>query len=110
LEPALPVTGHAAGGGGFEFRQQDHGRCEDAAPDRRVAGLMEALEKLPEGNPLKNDPAYQAVAKRRYVGSRESSRLRVLKRFRALGPAISRQRQSNSANEGYKQIELALQA
>jgi hypothetical protein len=32
-----------------------------------VAELMEALENLPEGNPLKDDPAYQAVAKRRYV-------------------------------------------
>ena len=28
---------------------------------------MEALENLPEGNPLKDDSAYQAVAKRRYV-------------------------------------------
>jgi hypothetical protein len=31
------------------------------------AELMEALENLPEGNPLKDKPAYQAVAKRRYV-------------------------------------------
>ena len=29
-----------------------------------VAVLMEALESLPEGNPLKDNPAYQAVAKR----------------------------------------------
>jgi hypothetical protein len=32
-----------------------------------VAALMDALENLPEGNPLKDDPAYQAVAKHRYV-------------------------------------------
>jgi hypothetical protein len=32
-----------------------------------VAELMEALENLPEGNPLKDKPAYQAVAKRHYV-------------------------------------------
>jgi hypothetical protein len=29
--------------------------------------LREALENLPEGNPLKDNSAYQAVAKRRYV-------------------------------------------
>src|SRR5271166_2975369 len=32
-----------------------------------VADLMEALEPLPEGNPLKGHPAYQAVAKRKYI-------------------------------------------
>ena len=32
-----------------------------------VAALMEALENLPGSNPLKNDPAYQAVAKRHYI-------------------------------------------
>ncbi len=32
-----------------------------------VAALTEALEKLPGGNPLKNNSAYQAVARRRYV-------------------------------------------
>jgi hypothetical protein len=32
-----------------------------------VAEMMEALENLPKGNPLKDNPAYQAVAKRRYV-------------------------------------------
>ena len=32
-----------------------------------VADLMEALELLPEGNPLKGHPAYQAVAKRKYI-------------------------------------------
>jgi predicted acylesterase/phospholipase RssA len=32
-----------------------------------VAALMEAMNHLPEGNPLKNDPSYQAVAKRKYI-------------------------------------------
>jgi predicted acylesterase/phospholipase RssA len=32
-----------------------------------VAELMEAIENLPGGNPLKEDPAYEAVKKRDYV-------------------------------------------
>jgi NTE family protein len=32
-----------------------------------VAALMEAIENLPAGNPLKDDPAYEAVKKRDYV-------------------------------------------
>jgi len=32
-----------------------------------VAELMEAIESLPEGNPLKDDPAYEAVRKRGYI-------------------------------------------
>jgi len=32
-----------------------------------VAQLMKAIENLPEGNPLKDDPAYEAVKKRDYV-------------------------------------------
>jgi len=32
-----------------------------------VAALMEALEKLPGGNPLLGDPAYEAVRRREYV-------------------------------------------
>jgi NTE family protein len=32
-----------------------------------VAELMEALENLPNGNPLKGNPAYEAVEKRRYI-------------------------------------------
>jgi hypothetical protein len=62
-----------------------------------VAELMEALENLPEGNPLKDNSAYQAWRSAATSGSRESLRSRVRKRFRALGPAIFRPRQSNSA-------------
>ena len=32
-----------------------------------VAALVEALENLPGGNPLKDNPAYEAVKKRDYV-------------------------------------------
>jgi NTE family protein len=32
-----------------------------------VAALVEAIENLPGGNPLKDDPAYEAVKKRDYV-------------------------------------------
>jgi hypothetical protein len=32
-----------------------------------VAKLIEAIELLPEGNPLKDDPAYEAVKKRGYI-------------------------------------------
>ena len=34
-----------------------------------VAALMEALEKLPGGNPLKDNPAYQTVATTLYSRS-----------------------------------------
>ena len=32
-----------------------------------VAALMEAIERIPGGNPLKDDPSYQSVAKRGYI-------------------------------------------
>jgi predicted acylesterase/phospholipase RssA len=76
-----------------------------------VAELMEALENLPEGNPLKENSAYQAVAKRRYV--RVPRIISITRPEEVLGfgasdfsPKTIEQR----ANEGYKQTELALQA
>jgi hypothetical protein len=36
-----------------------------------LAALMEALESLPEGNPLKDDAAYQAVKAHKYVRVRK---------------------------------------
>jgi len=60
-----------------------------------VAALMEALENLPEGNPLKDDPAYQAVAKRRYVRVPRPDHASG-PGFWASGPAIFRPRQLNS--------------
>ena len=76
-----------------------------------VADLMEALENLPDGNPLRTIPPIRPWRSVTMSGSRESFRLPVRKRFRAWVPAIFRPRQSNSARtEGYKQTELALQA
>ncbi|MGH6851501.1 MAG: patatin-like phospholipase family protein [Methylocella sp.] len=76
-----------------------------------VAALMEALENLPEGNPLKDNPAYRAVAKRQYV--RVPRIISITRPEEVLGlgasdflPETIEQR----ANEGYKQTERALQA
>jgi hypothetical protein len=76
-----------------------------------VAELMDALENLPEGNPLKDNPAYQAAAKRHYV--RVPRIISITRPDQVLGfggsdfsPGTIEQR----ANEGYKQTDLALQA
>jgi NTE family protein len=76
-----------------------------------VADLMEALENLPEGNPLKDSPAYQAVAKHNYV---RHPRIVVITRpDQVLGfggsdfsPGTIEQR----ADEGFKQTDKALAA
>jgi hypothetical protein len=66
---------------------------------------------LPEGNPLKDKPAYQAVAKRHYV--RVPRIISITRPDQVLGfggsdfsPETIQQR----ADEGYKQTEKALQA
>ena len=76
-----------------------------------VAELMEALENLPEGNPLKDKPTHQAVAKRHYV--RVPRIFSITRPDQVLGfggsdfsPETIQQR----ADEGYKQTEKALQA
>jgi hypothetical protein len=76
---------------------------------RRLDGR--ARERLPEGNPLKDNPAYQTVAKRRYV--RVPRIVPITRPDQILGfggsdssPETTEQR----ANEGYKQTDLALQA
>jgi NTE family protein len=76
-----------------------------------VADLMEALESLPEGNPLKHNSAYLAVAKRRYVRVPRIVSITRPEEVSGFGasdfsPGTIEQR----ANEGYKQTELALQA
>ena len=76
-----------------------------------VAGLMEALENLPEGNPLKDNSAYQAVAKRHYV--RVPRIISITRPEEVLGfgaSDFSPETIEQRANEGYKQTELALQA
>jgi hypothetical protein len=74
-----------------------------------VADLMEALENLPEGNPLKDNPAYQAVAKRQYV--RHPRIVEITRPEQVLGfggsdfsPGTIEQR----ADEGFKQTDKAL--
>ena len=76
-----------------------------------VAELMEALENLPEGNPLKDNPAYQAVAKRHYV--RVPRIVSITRPDQVLGfggSDFSPETIEQRANEGYKQTERALQA
>jgi len=76
-----------------------------------VADLMEALETLPAGNPLKGHPAYEAVAKREYMSV---PRIVSITRPEQVGgfdasdfsPATIQAR----ADEGYAQTKKALQA
>jgi len=76
-----------------------------------VARLMEALENLPEGNPLKDDPAYQAVAKRRYVRVPRIVSITRPEEVSGFGGSdFSPETIELRANEGYKQTEQALQA
>jgi predicted acylesterase/phospholipase RssA len=76
-----------------------------------VAGLMEALENLPEGNPLKDNPAYQAVAKRRYLRVPRIVAITRPDQVSGFGASdFSPETIEQRANEGYKQTEQALQA
>ena len=76
-----------------------------------VADLMQALENLPGGNPLKDNPAYQTVAKRRYL---RVPRIVSITRPEQIGgldasdfsPETIQQR----ADEGYAQTVHALEA
>jgi NTE family protein len=75
-----------------------------------VADLMAALENLPEGNPLKDNLAYQAVAKRRYV--RVPRIVAITRPDQVLGfggSDFSPEAIEQRANEGYKQTDKALQ-
>ncbi|MGH6834676.1 MAG: patatin-like phospholipase family protein [Methylocella sp.] len=76
-----------------------------------VAALMEALENLPAGNPLKDNPAYQAVAKRQYVRVPRIISITRPELVSGLGASdFSPETIEQRATEGYKQTELALQA
>jgi NTE family protein len=76
-----------------------------------VADLMEALENLPEGNPLKDNPAYQAVAKRHYIRVPRIISITRPDEVLGLGASdFSPETIEQRANEGYKQTEWALQA
>jgi NTE family protein len=76
-----------------------------------VAGLMEALENLPGGNPLRDNPAYRAVANRHYV--RVPKIVSITRPDQVMGfggSDFSPETIEQRASEGYKQTELALQA
>jgi predicted acylesterase/phospholipase RssA len=74
-----------------------------------VAALMEALEEVPGGNPLKNHPAYQAVAKRHYVRVPKIVPITRPKQVECFGGSdFSPQTIEERASEGYKQTENAL--
>ena len=76
-----------------------------------VAALMEALENLPDGNPLKDNPAYQAVANRHYVRVPRIVSITRLEEVSGFGGSdFSPETIEHRANEGYKQTALALQA
>ena len=74
-----------------------------------VARLMEVLERLPMDHPLREDPAFKAVKKRRYL---RVPRIISITRPKQVGgfdgsdfsPETIRVR----ADEGYAQTELAL--
>jgi NTE family protein len=75
-----------------------------------VAALMEALESLPDGNPLKDHPAYRAVAKRKYIrvpGIVSITRPEQVEEFG--GSDFSPETIEQRASEGYRQTEIALQ-
>jgi NTE family protein len=74
-----------------------------------VAALMEALESLPDGNPLKDHPAYRAVAKRKYIrvpGIVSITRPEQVEEFG--GSDFSPETIEQRASEGYRQTEIAL--
>jgi Patatin phospholipase len=74
-----------------------------------VAALMEALEKLPQSNPLKNHPAYQAVAKRHYVRVPKIVAITRPQQVECFGGSdFSPQTIEERASEGYKQTDAAL--
>jgi NTE family protein len=76
-----------------------------------VAALMEALENLPDGNPLSDNPAYQTVAKRQYVRVPRIVSITRPEEVLGLGASdFSPETIERRANEGYKQTERALQA
>jgi NTE family protein len=74
-----------------------------------VAALMRAIENLPEGNPLKNNPAYETVAKRGYV---RVPRIISITRPEQVGgfdgSDFSPETIQKRADEGYAQTKRAL--
>ncbi|HMF06193.1 MAG TPA: patatin-like phospholipase family protein [Methylocella sp.] len=75
-----------------------------------AAALMAALESLPGGNPLKDHPAYQAVAKRKYIRAPRIVSITRPEQVKGFGGSdFSPETIEQRAKEGYKQTEIALQ-
>jgi NTE family protein len=75
-----------------------------------VAALMEALENLPDGNPLKDHPACRAVAKRKYIRVPRIVSITRPEQVEGFGGSdFSPDTIEQRASEGYRQTELALQ-
>jgi NTE family protein len=76
-----------------------------------VAQLMEVLDGLPKGHPIKNNPAFKAVKKRRYV---RVPRIIPITRPEQVGgfdgSDFSPETIKKRADEGYAQTEQALKA
>ncbi|HUB63526.1 MAG TPA: patatin-like phospholipase family protein [Methylocella sp.] len=76
-----------------------------------VADLMEALENFPEGNPLKDNPAYQTVARRHYIRVPRIISITRPNQVLGLGGSdFSPETIEERAKEGYRQTDKALQA
>jgi hypothetical protein len=75
-----------------------------------VAELMEEIENLPGSNPLKGNPAYEAVKKREYVRVPRVVSITSPERVTEFGDAdFSPDAIQRRAEEGYAQTTKALQ-
>jgi NTE family protein len=76
-----------------------------------VVELMAALENLPGGNPLKDNPAYEAVAKRGYVRVPRIISITPPQQVGGFdGSDFSPESIQMRADEGYAQTQKALNA
>jgi hypothetical protein len=75
-----------------------------------VAALMEAIDNLPDGNPLKDNPAYQRVAKRYYVRVPRIVSITRPEEVTGFGGSdFSPEAIEQRASEGYRLTEIALE-
>jgi hypothetical protein len=73
-----------------------------------VVELIEALEKLPGGNPLKDDPTYKVVKERGYINVPRIVSITTTRQFSDAD--FSREAIKKRADEGYTQTMKALGA
>jgi NTE family protein len=88
--------------------------AEDVKMMRRfnqVAGLVKALEELPGGNPLRNNPAYKAVKKQAYIRVPQIVPITTTETVHEYSDAdFSPEAIKKRADEGYAQTMKALEA